>query len=72
MVSCLPTCQSAGSPAKYPPIKSGDYLLSRFRDVQKYRARRPDAWINAPGARFAAGGTGSIKIADGREPSEPR
>ena len=36
-VSCLPTCQSAGNPPKYPPIKSGDYLLSRFRDVQKYR-----------------------------------
>jgi isopenicillin N synthase-like dioxygenase len=37
MVSCLPTCQSASNPAKYAPIKSGDYLLSRFRDVQKYR-----------------------------------
>ncbi len=37
MVSCLPTCQSAANPPKYAPIKSGDYLLSRFRDVQKYR-----------------------------------
>jgi isopenicillin N synthase-like dioxygenase len=37
MVSCLSTCQSADKPAKYPSIKSGDYLLSRFRDVQKYR-----------------------------------
>jgi isopenicillin N synthase-like dioxygenase len=37
VVSCLPSCQSTGSPAKYPPIKSGDYLLSRFRDVQKYK-----------------------------------
>jgi isopenicillin N synthase-like dioxygenase len=37
MVSCLPTCQSQDSPPKYQPIKSGDYLLSRFRDVQKYR-----------------------------------
>ena len=37
LVSCLPTCQSAGNPPKYPPIESGDYLLSRFRDVQKYR-----------------------------------
>ena len=37
MVSCLPTCQSPSNPAKYAPIKSGDYLLSRFRDVQKYR-----------------------------------
>jgi isopenicillin N synthase-like dioxygenase len=39
VVSCLPTCQSADNPAKYPPIKSGDYLLSRFRDVQKYRGQ---------------------------------
>ncbi|MDB5407515.1 MAG: 2OG-Fe(II) oxygenase [Rhodospirillales bacterium] len=37
MVSCLPTCQSPEAPAKYQPIKSGDYLLSRFRDVQKYK-----------------------------------
>jgi isopenicillin N synthase-like dioxygenase len=37
MVSCLPTCQSADNPPKHAPIKSGDYLLSRFRDVQKYR-----------------------------------
>ncbi len=35
-VSCLPTCQSADNPPKYQPITSGDYLLSRFRDVQKY------------------------------------
>jgi isopenicillin N synthase-like dioxygenase len=37
LVSCLPTCQSAASPAKYAPIKSGDYLVGRFRDVQKYK-----------------------------------
>jgi isopenicillin N synthase-like dioxygenase len=37
MVTCLPTCQSPDNPAKYPPIKSGDYLLGRYRDVQKYR-----------------------------------
>lgn len=36
-VSCLPTCQSAGNPPKYQLIKFGDYLLSRYRDVQKYR-----------------------------------
>lgn len=35
-VSCLPTCQSANNPPKYAPIKSGDYLVSRFRTVQKY------------------------------------
>ncbi len=35
-VSCLPTCQSADNPPKYAPIGSGEYLLSRFRTVQKY------------------------------------
>jgi hypothetical protein len=30
-------CQSADNPSRYQPIRSGDYLLSRFRDVQKYR-----------------------------------
>lgn len=34
-VRCLPTCQSAANPPKYQPIKSGDYLVGRFRDVQK-------------------------------------
>jgi len=37
-VSCLPSCQSASNPPKYEPISSGDYLLSRFKSVQKYRA----------------------------------
>jgi len=37
-VTCLPSCQSAANPARYPPIRSGDYLLGRFRDVQKFRA----------------------------------
>jgi len=35
-VSCLPSCQSAENPAKYALIKPGDYLVSRFRTVQKY------------------------------------
>ena len=34
-VSCLPTCQSADNPPKHAPIKSGDYLVGRFRSVQK-------------------------------------
>ena len=37
-VSCLPTCQSEENPSKYDTIRAGDYLLSRFRDVQKFRA----------------------------------
>ena len=35
-VACLPSCQSASNPPKYAPIKSGDYLVSRFKSVQKY------------------------------------
>jgi isopenicillin N synthase-like dioxygenase len=35
-VACLASCQSADHPPKYPPIKSGDYLVKRFREVQKY------------------------------------
>ena len=31
MIECLPTCQSAERPAKYPPIKFGDYALCRPR-----------------------------------------
>ncbi|HWF40357.1 MAG TPA: 2-oxoglutarate and iron-dependent oxygenase domain-containing protein [Candidatus Acidoferrales bacterium] len=36
-VACLDTCRSPETPAKYAPIKSGDYLVSRFRTVQKYQ-----------------------------------
>lgn len=36
-VHCLETCQSAVNPPKYQPIKSGDYLVGRFRDVQKFQ-----------------------------------
>lgn len=35
-VECLPTCQSPEIPPKHEPIKSGDYLMGRFKDVQKY------------------------------------
>lgn len=41
-VTCLPTCQSADNPPKYKPIKSGDYLVSRFRDVQQYGKPIPE------------------------------
>jgi len=34
-VACLPTCQSPDNPPKHEPIRSGDYLQGRFRDVQK-------------------------------------
>jgi isopenicillin N synthase-like dioxygenase len=37
MVECLPTCQSADDPPRYAPIACGDYLVSRFRTVQKLK-----------------------------------
>lgn len=36
-VACLDTCQSPNNLPRYKPIKSGDYLVSRFRDIQKYQ-----------------------------------
>lgn len=36
-VACLPACQSATNPPRYAPIKSGDYLVKRFTEVQKYK-----------------------------------
>jgi len=30
MITCLPGCKPAGQPDKYPPISSGDHLLSKF------------------------------------------
>ena len=41
-VVCLPTCCSAVSPPKHQPIKFGDYIVSRFKAVQKYD---PDARV---------------------------
>ncbi len=37
-VACLPGYSSAENPPRYAPITSGDYLLSRFKTVQKYEA----------------------------------
>jgi isopenicillin N synthase-like dioxygenase len=34
----LRSCVSAENPARYEPIASGDYLVGRFRDVQKLKA----------------------------------
>jgi isopenicillin N synthase-like dioxygenase len=36
-VACLPQFQSAGQPPKYAPIKSGDWLVKRFQQVQGYK-----------------------------------
>jgi isopenicillin N synthase-like dioxygenase len=56
VIECLPSCQSAGQPAKYPPIKFGDYALwfaaQRYEHMAKAEAL-PDDRI-APGTRATA------------------
>ena len=56
MIECLPTCQSAERPAKYPPIKFGDYALwfaaQRYEHMAKVRT--PAEAEIAPGARATA------------------
>ena len=53
MIECLPTCQSAAHPPKYPPIKFADYALwfsaQRYQHMQNVAA--PTAADVAPGAR---------------------
>jgi isopenicillin N synthase-like dioxygenase len=36
-VVCLPTCCSEDNPPRHEPIKSGDYIVSRFKAVQKFK-----------------------------------
>jgi len=53
VIECLPSCQSADNPAKYPPIKFGDYALwfaaQRYQHMQKVEI--PSEAEIAPGAR---------------------
>jgi isopenicillin N synthase-like dioxygenase len=41
VVECIESCQSADSPAKYPPITWGDYLKRRFDETYAYRKKAP-------------------------------
>lgn len=36
-VACLPQFQSKDNPPRHAPVKSGDYLVKRFSEVQKYK-----------------------------------
>jgi isopenicillin N synthase-like dioxygenase len=53
VIECLPSCRSEAQPAKYPPIKFGDYALwfatQRYEHLQNVTA--PTAAEIAPGAR---------------------
>lgn len=56
LIECLPTCQSAERPAKYPPINFGDYALwfaaQRYEHMAKVKT--PDEAQIAPGERATA------------------
>jgi isopenicillin N synthase-like dioxygenase len=56
VIECLPSCQSAERPAKYPPIKFGDYALwfaaQRYEHMAKVQT--PAEAEIAPGARATA------------------
>ena len=39
VVECLPSCRSATSPPKYPPIKVGDYLLAKYNATFAHRQK---------------------------------
>jgi isopenicillin N synthase-like dioxygenase len=53
VIECLPSCESAETPAKYPPIKFGDYALwfaaQRYQHMAKVET--PSEAQVAPGAR---------------------
>jgi isopenicillin N synthase-like dioxygenase len=52
-IECLPSCQSPANPAKYPPIKFGDYALwfaaQRYEHMAEVKA--PTSADIAPGTR---------------------
>jgi isopenicillin N synthase-like dioxygenase len=34
-ITCIPTCIAPGESAKYPPVKSGEHLMQKFRRTVK-------------------------------------
>jgi isopenicillin N synthase-like dioxygenase len=56
VIKCLPSCRSADNPAKYPPVRFGDYALWFARKSYQHMANEPalpDAVV-APGHRATA------------------
>jgi isopenicillin N synthase-like dioxygenase len=56
MIDCLPSCRSAAEPAKYPPIRFGDYALWFAQKSYQHMAHEPalPESVVAPGARATA------------------
>jgi len=38
-IECLPTCVGASTPARYPPITAGEYMLRRFGETTTFYER---------------------------------
>jgi isopenicillin N synthase-like dioxygenase len=56
LIECLPSCRSADKPAKYPPIRFGDYALWFARKSYEHMAHEPALpdTVVAPGGRATA------------------
>lgn len=56
MIECLPSWRPGGEPAKYPPIRFGDYALWFARRSYEHMAHEPapPVAVVAPGARATA------------------
>ena len=54
IIECLPTCQDADHPAKYPPIKTIDYVTEKYS-----RQKNFEEWSNKDGAEFGTADTES-------------
>ena len=40
IVECLPSCTGPDRPARYAPVKAGDYVVGRFSDTYGYIRER--------------------------------
>jgi isopenicillin N synthase-like dioxygenase len=40
-ISCIPTCLAAGESPKYPPVRSGEYLMQKFHSTVKLSSAAP-------------------------------
>jgi isopenicillin N synthase-like dioxygenase len=36
VITCLPTCQGPGRPARYPPITAGEHIQAKLRESRRY------------------------------------
>ena len=52
VIECLPTCQSAERPAKYPPITAGDYMVEKFASQAS-----GEEWSDEDSRRFGTADT---------------